>query len=79
MYLFSPVRFARADAVFARQLVDWCQRSWRTTQHIVRKAPGTKGFAVSRADGWWGGPWRAVHVAEAGGVGVRTRRATYRV
>jgi transposase len=43
-YLFTPVRFIYAG--FAGQLVDWCQRIPRTTLHIVRKAPGQKGFAV---------------------------------
>ena len=45
-YLFTPVRFVYADAGFAGQLVDWCQRILRTTLHIVRKAPGQKGSAV---------------------------------
>jgi transposase len=45
-YLFTPVRFVYADAGFAGQLVDWCQRILRTTLHIARKAPGQKGFAV---------------------------------
>lgn len=45
-YLFTPVRFVYADAGFAGVLVDWCQRTLRTTLEIVRKAPGHKGFAV---------------------------------
>lgn len=40
---WHPLRFACADAGFARQLVDWCQRSRRSTLHIVRKAPGHQG------------------------------------
>ncbi|MDI1461094.1 transposase [Catellatospora sp. KI3] len=46
VYLFTPVRFVYADAGFAGLLVEWCQRILRTTLHIVRKAPGQKGFAV---------------------------------
>jgi transposase len=45
-YLFTPVRFIYADAGFAGLLVEWCQRILRTTLHVVRKAPGQKGFAV---------------------------------
>jgi hypothetical protein len=41
----QPVRFVYADAGFAGQLVDWCQRILRTTLHIARKAPGQKRFA----------------------------------
>lgn len=39
-YLFTPVRFVYADAGFAGRLVDWCQRTLRTTLHIVGKTPG---------------------------------------
>jgi transposase len=46
VYLFTPVRFVYADAGFAGLLVEWCQRILRTTLHVVRKAPGQKGFAV---------------------------------
>jgi transposase len=46
MYLFTPVRFVYADAGFAGMLVEGCQRILRTVLHIVREAPGQKGFAV---------------------------------
>lgn len=46
LYLFTPVRFVYADAGFAGQLLDWCQRLLATVLHIVRKAPDQKGFAV---------------------------------
>jgi hypothetical protein len=45
-YLFTPVRFIYADAGFAGMLVEWAQRILRTTGHIVRKAPGQRGFSV---------------------------------
>ena len=45
-YLRTEVRFVFADGGFAGRLLEWALKILRTTIHVVRKPPDSRGFAV---------------------------------